>query len=219
MTGQDRPAGPVAPATADVPGVAGVDGPALLVLTDRRATGRPLVDVVRAAVAGGARLVVLRERDLPRDERAALADRLRAVLAPAGGRLIVAGPDPLGGDAVHLPAAGPYPPPRLALVGRSCHDEAELRRVSTEDYVTISPVYPSASKPGYGPPLGPAGLRCPAARVPVFALGGITTAAQAAACVAGGAAGVAVMGAVMRADDPAALVERLVRAVAGEVGP
>ncbi len=37
----------------------------LLVLTDRHASARPLADVVRAAVEGGARAVVLREKDLP----------------------------------------------------------------------------------------------------------------------------------------------------------
>lgn len=189
----------------------------ILLLTDRRQTARPLSEVVAAAVAGGLRQVVLRERDLPRAERAALAERLRGILAPVGGTLIVAGPDPLGGDAVHLSAAGPYPPPAFGLVGRSCHDEAELSRLTTEDYLTVSPVFVTASKPGYGPPLGPAGLarlvRVAAGR-PVVALAGVTTAEQVATCRAAGAAGVAVMGAVMRAADPAAVVAELVAAAA-----
>jgi thiamine monophosphate synthase len=135
------------------------------------------------------------------------------VLADAGGQLIVAGPDRLGGSAVHLAAAGPYPPPDLALVGRSCHSEAELSRLTTEHYAMVSPVFPTPSKPGYGPPLGLAGLarlvdRSP---VPVLALGGITP-GNAAGCRAAGAAGVAVMGAVMRADDPAAVVRDLLGA-------
>ncbi|MEV4760300.1 thiamine phosphate synthase [Micromonospora sp. NPDC049559] len=189
----------------------------IVLLTDQRLASRPLPDVVRAAVDGGLRWVVLREKELPRPERLALAERLRAILAPAGGTLVVAGPDPLGGTAVHLPAAGPYPPPRLRLVGRSCHDRAELARLSTEDYVTLSPVYPSRSKPGYGPPLGPSGLaelvrRAP---VPVLALGGVTGPRQVAECLAAGATGVAVMGAVMAADDPARLVRALVAAAAG----
>lgn len=186
-------------------------------LTDRRQAARPLTDVVRAAADGGARWVVLREKDLPRDERAALADKVRAILAPYHGRLIVAGPDPLGGDAVHLPAAGPYPPPDLALVGRSCHNESELRRLSTEDYVMLSPVYPSRSKPGYGPALQPHGLARLVARAarPVLALGGVETPEQAAACYAAGAIGVAVMGAVMRAADPAAVVAGLSEALVG----
>ncbi|MEV4629057.1 thiamine phosphate synthase [Micromonospora sp. NPDC049523] len=184
----------------------------LVVVTDRWQTHRPLPEVIRAAVDGGARWVLLREKDLPRDQRLALAESLREILAPVGGTLLVAGPDPLGGTAVHLPAAGPYPPPELPLVGRSCHDPAELARLSTEDYVTLSPIFPSPSKPGYGPPLHPVGLARLVRRtpVPVLALGGVTGPDQVAACLAAGAAGVAVMGAVMRADDPAELVARLI---------
>jgi thiamine-phosphate diphosphorylase len=191
-----------------------------LLLTDRRQARGDLVAVVTAAVEGGARHVVLREKDLPRDERVALAAALRAILAPAGGQLIVAGPDPLGGDAVHLAAAdrgggwGPFgkPPVAARLVGRSCHRAEDLARLSHEDYVTLSPVYPSPSKPGYGPPLGTAGLArlCARTPAPVFALGGVTSPDQAAACVAAGASGVAVMGAVMRAADPAAVVASFV---------
>ncbi|MFC4104839.1 thiamine phosphate synthase [Micromonospora zhanjiangensis] len=192
----------------------------LVLLTDRRSARRPLTELVRAGVDAGLRWVVLRERDLPAAERLALAVELRAILADAGGTLLVAGPDPLGGPAVHLTAAGPYPPPRLPLVGRSCHDAVELARLSTEDYVTLSPVHPTRSKPGYGPPLGPAGLRDLVRRspVPVLALGGISSPAQVTACLAAGAVGVAVLGAVMRADDPATTVAALLTA-AEKVSP
>jgi thiamine-phosphate pyrophosphorylase len=192
-----------------------------VVVTDRRQARLPLTEVVVAAVAGGARCVLLREKDLPRPERAALAAKLRAILAPAVGAgrgggwgLIVAGPDPLGGDAIHLAASDP--PVAAALVGRSCHDAAELDRLTTEDYVTLSPVFPSASKPGYGPPLGLAALSslCRRAGRPVLALGGIETPEQAAACIEAGAAGVAIMGAVMRAPDVRAVVAAMTATVA-----
>jgi thiamine-phosphate diphosphorylase len=177
----------------------------IVVVTDRRQARIPLPELVAAAVQGGARWVLLREKDLPHNERLALALDLRAVLAPAGGRLIVAGPDPLGGDAVHLSATD-----RLVsagLVGRSCHSAAELTRLTTEDYVTLSPVFASRSKPGYRP-LGLSRFRGLSRRSgrPVLALGGIETPARAAACVDAGAAGVAVMGAVMRATDVRAVV-------------
>jgi thiamine-phosphate pyrophosphorylase len=185
----------------------------LLVLTDRAQVDRPLRDVLAAAVAGGARTIVLREKDLPRPERLALARWLRDLLAPLGGRLIVAGPDPLVADAVHLAATDPVPA-GVRLVGRSCHDADEVDRLSTEDYATVSPVFPSASKPGYGPVLGPAGLGALAARTtrPVYALGGVASAAQVSDCLAHGAAGVAVMGTVMGAADPAATVATLLAA-------
>ncbi len=186
----------------------------LVLLTDRRLVRGALVDVVAGAVGGGVRWVVLREKDLPRAERLALAVDLRAILAEAGGALIVAGPDPLDGDAVHLPAAGPYPPPAVGLVGRSCHDTAELARLTTEHYATLSPVYETRTKPGYGPPLRPEGLSelVKASPVPVLALGGIETPAQVTACVEAGATGVAVLGAIMRAQDPTETATTLGRA-------
>lgn len=193
----------------------------VVVFTDRRLARRPLADVVAAAVTGGVRWVVLREKDLPRPERAALAADLRAILADAGGTLIVAGADPLGGDAVHLPAAGPYPPPRAGLVGRSCHSRAELARLTAEDYATVSPVHPTATKPGYGPPLGPDGLRAlvDASPVPLLALGGITGEQQVEECLRAGAVGVAVLGAIMRAADPAAVAAALTSAFHRVPGP
>jgi thiamine-phosphate diphosphorylase len=183
----------------------------LLLLTDRRQARRSLPETVAAAVGGGVRLVVLREKDLPRASRLALAEELRAVLAPVGGRLIVAGTDPLGGDAVHLARHEELIDDSVRYVGRSCHDAGELARSSTVDYVTLSPVYVTDSKPGYGPALGVEGLRelVAGTPVPVFALGGVTDGRQAAECRAAGAAGVAVMGAVMRAADPSAVVSAL----------
>jgi thiamine-phosphate diphosphorylase len=187
----------------------------VIVFTDRRQARRSLPDVVAAAVDGGARLVVLREKDLPDDERAALAEQLHAVVVPAGGRLLLAGRT-AGPDGQHLAAADPWPSTPRGLIGRSCHDEGELAAAAAEgcSYATLSPVFASRSKPGYGPPLGPARLRdlCAGAGLPVYALGGVETAGRAAQCRRAGAAGVAVMGAVMRASDPAAVVAELVDA-------
>lgn len=185
----------------------------LLVLTDRRQAPRPLVDVVTRALHGGARRVVLREKDLPDEQRLALAMRLQAMLAEVGGTLLVAGQLTGWAGGVHLSAAGRFLTPKPPLVGRSCHDVTELTAAAAQDtdYVTVSPVFPTASKPGYGPPLGLTGLAelCAATRLPVYALGGITTRDDVLACRRAGAAGVAVMGAIMRASDPAAKVEEL----------
>lgn len=93
-----------------------------------------------------------------------------------------------------------------------CHDVAEVRAAVgapvPAEFVTISPVAPTASKPGYGPALGVAGVRAAVAAahgVPVFALGGVTP-ANAPSFLAAGAHGVAVMGPVLRADEPQAVV-------------
>lgn len=177
----------------------------LLVLTDRTQTrGRSLVDVVRAAVAGGADRVVLREKDLPRGERAAIAEQLRAFVPT----LLVASDATIDADGVHLAAGDPLPADPPAVVGRSCHSRADLDAAAAAgcDYATLSPIFASPSKPGYGPPLGVAALRD--APLPVYALGGVDP-ANARSCVDAGAVGVAVMGAVMRAEDPAAVVRAL----------
>ncbi len=197
--------GPSAPLTTPAP------LPRLLVLTDRHACLRPLVDVVRAAVDGGARAVVLREKDLPADDRARLADELRAVLDDAV--LVLAGTS-VRADAMHLAAADVVPEPRPALLGRSCHDARELAAASDCDWVTVSPVWETSSKPGYGPTLGPAGLASllPGAP-PAYALGGVDGPERARAARAAGAHGVAVLGAVMRATRPDRAVEALLAAL------
>jgi thiamine monophosphate synthase len=178
-------------------------------------------------VDAGARAVVLREKDLPDAERARLADALRAVLEPAGGVLVVAGPAGAAGgaDLVHLAARDPFPGARPAGVGRSCHSAAELARAAAEgaDWVTLSPLRATASKPGHGPALGTDGLAALLREVPgtppVYALAGVVP-DDVAACRAAGAVGVAVMGAVMR--DPglvAAYTETLAETLCEPEGP
>jgi thiamine-phosphate pyrophosphorylase len=190
----------------------------LLVLTDRTMSaeaGLGLVATVTGAVVGGARAVILREKDLPAEERVALAGALRGALEATGGTLIVAS-DPGVADAagvtwLHLASADPVPPAGFSW-GRSCHTAADVACAADEGacYVTVSPVFATASKPGYGPALGVAGLRSVVAQahVPVFALGGVTP-ERAAVCRQAGASGVAVMGEVMRSRDPAAVVKAL----------
>jgi thiamine-phosphate pyrophosphorylase len=202
--------------------------PQLLVLTDRRMaadTGHDVAEIVTAAVDAGAPAVVVREKDLAPAERHYLAVRLRAATAGAAA-LIVAG-DPalaraVGADGVHLAADDPWPGDSAAglRVGRSCHTPEELMAAAmggVAAYATFSPVFATASKPGYGPALGIGGLAagCRAvagvgSSLAVYALGGIGP-AEAGACLAAGAAGVAVMGAVMRADDPGGIVRAMIR--------
>ena len=201
--------------------------PRLLVLTDRRQARAGLVATVAAAVDGGARAVVLREKDLAGEDRVQLAGALRELLDPVGGTLLLAGADAggartAGAGGLHLAAADPAPPAGTGLVvGRSCHDADDVRRASAEgvDYVTVSPVFASPSKPGYGPALGLGGLAALAgtAPVPVYALGGVT-AVSAGACLAAGAGGVAVMGTIMGAADPAAATTVLLDALGVPAG-
>jgi thiamine-phosphate pyrophosphorylase len=180
----------------------------LLVVTDgERTGGRSLVEVVAASVDGGARAVLLREKHLRSSARLRLAAELRSLLAPVGGVLIVASDPAIPSDGVHLAAADPFPPD-AGVVGRSCHSAADVGKAFDEGctYATLSPIFATASKPGYGPALGTQVLG--GLPLPTWALGGVSG-GNARACLAAGAAGVAVMGDVMRAQDPAAATASL----------
>lgn len=190
----------------------------LVVITDRRqaaSAGHDLRHVVEAAVAAGARQLIVRDKDLPVDDRVALATWARSLLAPLGGVVLLSSGPASGADGVHLSAADPLPAVRPAVLGRSCHDAAALASAAAQgcDHATLSPIFTTPSKPGYGPPLGVE--RLAAAPLPVYALGGVTP-ANAQACVRAGAAGIAVMGGVMSATDPGAVVAGLLDAI-GEV--
>lgn len=188
--------------------------PRLLVLTDRRQlpAGRDLVETVGRCAAGGATTVVLRELDLAEDERRELVDALATSVEVISARSALA-----GAAGVHLASNQPVTEAQALPHGRSCHGPEDVARAVGEgaSWVTVSPVAPSPSKPGYGPPLGADGVRRAAAAAggtPVYALGGVEPSAVAALRDAG-AHGVAVMGAVMRATDPAAVVSGLLAAL------
>jgi thiamine-phosphate pyrophosphorylase len=184
--------------------------PRLLLITDRGQLlpGRGLVETVASCGAAGATTVLLRELDLDEPARAALAEELAAHVQVISARTLLP-----GAVGLHLAAYQAAPAPEGPPHGRSCHHEAAVARAAEEGaaYVTISPVAPTASKPGYGPALGAGGVRRAveaADGLPVLALGGVSAEATARLRSAG-AHGVAVMGAVMRAHDPGAVVSAL----------
>jgi thiamine-phosphate pyrophosphorylase len=200
--------------------------PPLLVISDRRQARRPLEELAEAIFAGGCRWLSLREKDLPAAERRALLGAL-VVLARRWEATVTVHEDidaaaTVGAGGVHLPSAGNLKAARArlpdGLIGGSAHSAAEASALlgSGADYVTVSPVFITASKPGYGPAIGLDGLAQIVGQVsgPVIALGGIT-AANAPLCLAAGARGVAVMGEVMRATDPQAVVDSILAAISG----
>jgi thiamine-phosphate pyrophosphorylase len=192
--------------------------PRVLLLTDRSQLppGRDLCDTLRRCADVGLGTVVLRELDLPKAARGELAGRVAEL---TGAAVVTARTWFPGMAGVHLAATQTGLDARPApFHGRSCHDEEEVRRAvgGGASYLTVSPVAESASKPGHGPALTPAGVRRAAARagdVPVFALGGVDE-QNTSAMRDAGAYGVAVMGAVMRADDPADVLRRIIREAA-----
>jgi thiamine-phosphate pyrophosphorylase len=201
--------------------------PPLLLITDRRQARHPLNEIAAAAFSAGCRWISLREKDLPPDEQVLLARGLASLARAHGGRVMLHGEAALaklaGVDGVHMPA-GVDPVSARALVGPgkvigvSIHTatEAEAIHPAVVDYVLAGPAFETASKPGYGPEIGRKGLIeiARAARVPVLAVGGIN-AARVGELVAAGAAGIAVMGGVMRAADPAREVRALIATLKG----
>ena len=144
----------------------------------------------------------IREKAMPPAVLYDLTRRAIAIARPCGIEVLVNERADIalaaGADGVHLPghAISPSTIRRLGirLIGVSCHDEAELARASHEgaDFAVLGPVFTPRSKVSDSPPLGleAFGRLARSARIPVLALGGIT-AANAAACIQAGAAGLA----------------------------
>ena len=182
---------------------------------------RPLEEVLERALDAGVRFVQLREKGLDTDAlRRLAASVLRLTDAYGACLLLNSRADiaaEIGARGVHLPASGASPESvrgrfgRQLLVGCSAHTPREIEAAAEGgvDFVTYSPIYPPASKPGYGPGVGLAGLRAAAraTALPVFALGGITP-ERTPGCKAAGACGIAVMSGILAAAD----VESAVRA-------
>jgi thiamine-phosphate pyrophosphorylase len=201
--------------------------PRLCVVTDRKVTGgRSLVEVVGAALEGGARLVQLREKDLEGGSLFALCEVLFAETRRCGARLLVNDRIDValaaGADGVVLPANSFPTGVARSLLGegkllaRSTHSAEEVARAAREgvDFVFFGPVFETPSKAAYGAPQGIARLEAVAALgVPVFAIGGFTS-ENAAQAVAAGAHGVAVIREVMSAPDPRSAASGLLTAVA-----
>ena len=176
--------------------------------------GRDVVAVCRAAVQGGATMIQVRWKDgAPADLlelTRTLVDALptpiivndRADIALAAG---AAGAH-LGWDDPPLESLRPHVPAGFLLglsVGSS--EEAELAAATSADYWSIGPCFATPSKRDAGSPLGPDGFAALASRAPegtpVIGIGGIT-ARNAAEIMRAGAAGVAVIGAVLSAPEP-----------------
>lgn len=187
----------------------------LHVLTDREwSRGRAPLDVARAALDGGATVIQLRDKAADTRTLVAEALALRALTRARGALLIVNDRVDVAlavdADGAHvgqddMPAAlarRVLGSERILGVSAGNAAEAAAAVAAGADYLGVGPIYPSRGKPDAGAPTGTALLTALAARyaTPLVAIGGIT-----AACVGevihAGAAGVAVITAVVAADD------------------
>jgi len=177
-----------------------------------------------AILSAGVDVVQFREKDAEAGDLLRWAETFRAA-ADRHGALFVINDRPdvalaSGADGVHL-GQNDLPPPvarRIlgpgAIVGLSCHRAEDHERAPTEaDYLTAGPVYRTPTKPERKP-VGLDVVRSAADRVtrPWFAIGGIGP-GNVADVVAAGARRIAVVRAVTDAEDPAAAVRELLRAL------
>ena len=171
-----------------------------------------LLEIIRAAVAGGVDVVQWREKS---PDRAKYRQRFQSVHAAAEPAQVVINGNrdaalACGARRIHLPEqALPIGVVRwrigaAGLVGKSVRSVEGARRAEVDkaDYVIVSPVFASASHPNVVPQ-GLDFLRdvCAAVSLPVIAGGGVTP-ENTAECLAAGAGGVAVMTLLMQAEDP-----------------
>jgi thiamine-phosphate pyrophosphorylase len=159
-------------------------GATMIQLRLKDADARTLVEVAKALVRTLARVPVI------------VNDRLDVALV-AGAAGVHVGPDDLPAAAVRR-----LVPPGF-LVGASVGSDAEIVLSRGADYVGIGPLYETASKPDAGRAIGPVAFArlAKACRIPAVAIGGID-ASNAGAAMRAGAAGVAVIRAVMATPDP-----------------
>jgi thiamine-phosphate pyrophosphorylase len=195
----------------------------LYLITDRKQARRSnLAEVIEAALKGGIKAVQLREKDLSGRDLYETATEIRSLTSKYGAKLFINDSADIamavGADGVHLGekslpvSAARRVLGREKLIGVSCHNRAGALSAEENgaDFITFGPIYSTPSKARYGEPVGIdalkeiAGLLC----IPVFALGGIKR-ENVTEIIASGAHGIALISAIIAAEDPAGEAEEL----------
>ncbi len=200
----------------------------LYLITDRKQTrfGKSLESVLERAFEAGVRGVLLREKDLPDKECLLLAQRLRDLTLRHRVRLMVSGRVDIamavGADGVHMPSGvsgigdvrGQIGVEKYLAVSTHSMDEARRAQDEGADFITFGPVFFTPSKAKYGQPVGVEALEavCREIKIPVFALGGINE-ENALEPLKAGAFGLAVISAVIAAEDPGVAARRLMEKI------
>jgi thiamine-phosphate pyrophosphorylase len=201
--------------------------------TASRETHETLLQKIGAAAAAGVDWIQIREKDLSgrdcawltrealrrfanlqaaRDAalRILVNDRLDVVLSERSAGVH------LGENSLPLPEAkrlaGAQAQSRDFLIGVSCHSLETARTAASggADYLFFGPVFATPAKAAYGAPQGLERLAevCRAVHMPILAIGGITV-ANAPACFAAGASGIAAIRLFQDAPNMVALVQSL----------
>jgi thiamine-phosphate pyrophosphorylase len=195
---------------------------ALYLVTDQASTrGRPLLDVVAAAVQGGVTCVQLREKHLNSRDFLAQAIALKAMLTPLDIALVINDRIDIalacGAQGVHLgqsdmpvEAARRLLPPEV-FIGWSVETMSDVARAANlpVDYLGVSPIFATPTKTDTAAPWGLNGLSQVRTQsdLPLVAIGGIQL-GNAREVLDAGADGLAVVSALCSAADPTAAAQR-----------
>jgi thiamine-phosphate pyrophosphorylase len=196
---------------------------ALYLVTDRGlARGRSTLEIVSAAVYGGATVVQLREKDCSTRDYIEQALTLKDFLKTRGVPMIINDrvdvAQAVEADGVHLGQTDMPLEMAKGILGdsmiigisaESLPDAIEAEKGGA-DYLGVSPIYATPTKTDTAPPLGLEGLReiHKAVRLPLVGIGGLNK-DNAADVIRNGADGVAVVSAIVAADDPEAAAREL----------
>lgn len=194
----------------------------LYVITDLKSIGdRSLNTVVQAAIAGGASVIQLRDKESDDERLVQSAVSLLGLTRPRGIPLIINDRVQVakrsGADGLHLGQEdGSLRETRAvlgedAIIGRSTHSQTQALAAQAEgfDYIAIGPIYQTPTKPDYAP-VGLELVKFAAKniRIPFVAIGGID-ANNIAEVHKAGARTVAVVRAVMGESNPQQAAHRL----------
>ncbi len=196
----------------------------LYLVTDRGlSSGRSTLEIVETAVRGGVTCVQLREKECSTlefiEQAIAVKERLKALNIPLiiNDRLDVA--QAVRADGVHLGQTDM--PLKMAreivkvsmIIGISAESLGDAIQAEKDgaDYLGVSPIYATPTKTDTAPPLGLEGLRTirAAVDIPLVGIGGLNP-DNAAGVIRSGADGVAVVSAIVAADDPEKAARRLI---------
>jgi thiamine-phosphate pyrophosphorylase len=195
-------------------------------ITDRKQVNMPLAVAVRQALEGGVRAVQLREKDLPVRDLLALSQEMRVLTNEFGARLFINDrvdvAVAVNADGVHLGHESmPVEAVRRVvgknmLIGVSTHDLAEAKAAEAggADFITFGPIFETPSKAKLGTPVGVVLLKeikCDIS-IPIYALGGIKS-GNIMQVLSAGASGVAMISAILSAEDIKKASSNLIEAV------
>ncbi|MGD8993137.1 MAG: thiamine phosphate synthase [Desulfobacterales bacterium] len=199
----------------------------LYLVTDRDlARGRSTLEIVTAAVNGGATIVQLREKECSTLEFIEQALSIKAFLVTRNVPLIINDrvdvAQAVEADGVHLgqtdmpleTAKGIVGDTMIIGISAECLADAIAAEKGGADYLGVSPIYVTPTKTDTAPALGLEGLRKirRAVHLPLVGIGGLTR-ENAAEVIYNGADGVAVVSAIVAANDPESAAHELKRAI------